>query len=147
MFKVYGKQGAIDDPHFKPTEKNPMAGSSSSTSPDRSSSSRSSSGHTPSTSSSNAPSNGPRLSAGELNALADRLADHADGIVNVAAHEMEQDIRLAAGVLRHVQDSPPLALLPALQQEIESTAASCSDAVAARRLRKLIGPESDPGTG
>ena len=79
------------------------------------------------------------LSADELNALADRLADHADGIVNVAAHEMEQDIRLASGVLRQVKDPPPLALLPALHQEIESAAASCSDAVTARRLRKLIG--------
>jgi hypothetical protein len=81
------------------------------------------------------------LSADELNALADRLADHADGIVNVAAHEMEQDIRLAAGALRYIKESPPLALLPALHQEIERTAASCSDASAARRLRKLIGPE------
>jgi hypothetical protein len=80
-----------------------------------------------------------RLSADELNALADRLADHADGIVNVAAHEMEQDIRLAAGVLRQAKDPPPLALLPALQQEIENAAASCSDAVTAHRLRRLIG--------
>ncbi len=83
-----------------------------------------------------------RLSADELNALADRLGDHADGIVNVAAHEMEQDIRLAAGVLRQVKDPPPLPLLPALRQEIESAAASCSDAVTARRLRRLIGVET-----
>jgi hypothetical protein len=82
------------------------------------------------------------LSADELNALADRLADHADGIVNVAAHEMEQDIRLAAGALRQVKDPPPLALLPALHQEIESAAASCSDAVTVRRLRKMIGVET-----
>jgi hypothetical protein len=110
-------------------EKRPMAGSSSSTS------------------SSSTPSNGPRLSADELNALADRLADHADGIVNVAAHEMEQDIRLAAGVLRHVNDAPPLALLPALQQEIASTASACSDAVTTRRLRRLIDPEGGSGNG
>ena len=84
----------------------------------------------------------PCLSADELNALADRLADHADGIVNVAAHEMEQDIRIAAGVLRQAKDPPPLALLPALHQEIESAAASCSDAATARRLRKLIGVET-----
>jgi len=83
-----------------------------------------------------------RLSADELTALADRLADHADGIVNVAAHEMEQDIRLAAGVLRHVKDPPPLALLPALHQEIEGAAASCSDSATVRRLRKLIGVET-----
>lgn len=83
------------------------------------------------------------LSDDELKALADRLSDHADGIVNVAAHEMEQDIRLAAGVLRQAKDPPPpLALLPALHQEIERTAASCSDAVTAHRLRKLIGAET-----
>jgi hypothetical protein len=113
-----------------------MAGSSSSTSP---------SGRSPS--GGGTPSNGPRLSADELNALADRLADHADGIVNVAAHEMEQDIRLAAGVLRYVHDAPPLALLPALQQEIAGAAAACSDAVTARRLRRLIGPEGGSGNG
>jgi hypothetical protein len=92
------------------------------------------------------------LSADELSALAERLADHADGIVNVAAHDMEQDIRLAATALRqvhhqevhhqeahHQEAPPPLALLPALHQEIERTAASCSDAIAAGRLRKLIG--------
>jgi hypothetical protein len=114
-------------------EKNPMAGSSSSASSSRASS--------------NISSNDSRLSADELNALADRLADHADGIVNVAAHEMEQDIRLAAGVLRQVKDPPPMGLLPALQQEIESAAASCSDAVTTRRLRRLIGSESGSGTG
>jgi hypothetical protein len=83
-----------------------------------------------------------RLSADELNALADRLADHADGIVNVAAHDMEQDIRLAAGALRQVEDPPPLALLPALHQEIASAAAACSDAATVRRLRRLIGLET-----
>jgi hypothetical protein len=145
MIMFYGKQGAVDDPLFKPMEKNPMAGSSSRTSPDRSSSGGTPSGNT--SSGNNTSSNGPRLSAGELNALADRLADHADGIVNVAAHEMEQDIRLAAGVLRHVKDPPPLALLPALQQEIESAAASSSDAATTRRLRQLIGTENSSGPG
>ena len=85
---------------------------------------------------------GSSLSADELNALADRLADHADGIVNVAAHEMEQDIRLAASALRQVKLPPPLALVPALHQEIERAAASCNDAITVRRLRKLIGTES-----
>ena len=79
------------------------------------------------------------LSADQLNALADRLADHADGIVNVAAHEMEQDIRLAATALRQVEHLPPPALLPALHLEIEHAAASCSDTTTAHRLRKLIG--------
>ena len=88
------------------------------------------------------PSISVRLSADELNELADRLADHADGIVNVAAHEMEQDIRLAAGALRQMEHSAPLALLPALHLAIEHAAASCSDAATARRLRKLIGVDS-----
>jgi hypothetical protein len=82
------------------------------------------------------------LSGDELNALADRLANHADGIVNVAAHYMEQDIRLAASVLRQVKPLAPPALLQALQLEIEGAAASCSDAATARRLRKLIGADS-----
>ena len=82
------------------------------------------------------------LSGDELNALADRLTNHADGIVNVAAHYMEQDIRLAASALRQVKPLAPPALLPALQLEIERTAASCSDAVTARRLRKLIGADN-----
>ena len=33
-----------------------------------------------------------------LNAIGARLGDHADSITNVAAHQMEQDIRLAARV-------------------------------------------------
>jgi hypothetical protein len=82
------------------------------------------------------------LSVDELSALADRLTDHADGIVNIAAHEMERDIRLAAGALRQVEQPPPLALLPALHQEIERAAASSSDAGTARRLRQLIGVDA-----
>jgi hypothetical protein len=80
-------------------------------------------------------------SGDELSALADRLANHADGIVNVAAHEMEVDIRLAARVLRQVDRPPPTALLMALKFEIESAAACCSDATTARRLRQLTGGE------
>jgi hypothetical protein len=82
------------------------------------------------------------LSADELNALADRLTNHADGIVNVAAHQMELDIRLAASALRQVKSLAPSALLPALQLEIERAAASCSDAVTVRRLRRLTGAVS-----
>ncbi|MBO0751551.1 MAG: hypothetical protein J2P53_05550 [Bradyrhizobiaceae bacterium] len=84
------------------------------------------------------------LSADQLNALADRLTEHADGIVNVAAHDMERDIRLAAGALRQAEQPMPLALLPALHQEIERAAASCSDAATARRLRQLIGVDTRP---
>ncbi len=81
------------------------------------------------------------LSADELSALADRLTDHADGIVNAAAHQIERDIRLAASALREVRRPPPRALLMALRFEIESAAASCSDAGTARHLRALIGGE------
>jgi hypothetical protein len=77
-------------------------------------------------------STGKFLSADELN---------ADGIVNVAAHEMEVDIRLAARALRQVDRPPSTALLPALKFEIESAAASCSDAATATRLRQLTGVE------
>jgi hypothetical protein len=82
------------------------------------------------------------LSASELTDLADRLADHADGIVNVAAHQMELDIRLAADVLRKATHPVPSALLPALHLEIERAATSCSDGVTALRLRRLIGADS-----
>ncbi len=82
------------------------------------------------------------LPVDELNALAERLTNHADGIVNVAAHQMELDIRLAASALRHVKSLAPSALLPALQLEIERAAASCSDAVTVRRLRRLVGADS-----
>lgn len=35
----------------------------------------------------------------KFEALSNRLIDHADGITNAAAHEMEKDIRLAADVV------------------------------------------------
>jgi hypothetical protein len=79
------------------------------------------------------------LSADELNALADRLAHHADGIVNAAAHQMAKDIRLAASVLRQVTRPAPRALLPALRFELENAAEACADATTARYLRQLIG--------
>jgi hypothetical protein len=40
-----------------------------------------------------------KFDAETLAALCTRLRDHADGIVNVAAHEMEIDIRQAARAL------------------------------------------------
>lgn len=40
-----------------------------------------------------------KLDAETLTALCARLSNHADGIVNVAAHEMEQDTRQAARAL------------------------------------------------
>jgi hypothetical protein len=89
------------------------------------------------------------LTRDELNALSGRLSDHADGIVNVAAHEMEQDIRLAASALRQVEAAPHAASLPALLRHIDridSTidriAATCPDAVTSKQLRRLIGREA-----
>ena len=89
------------------------------------------------------------LTRDELNALSDRLSDHADGIVNVAAHEMEQDIRVAASALRQIEAAPPTASLPALLQHIDridSTidriAATCPDAATSKQLRQLIGREA-----
>ncbi len=69
-------------------------------------------------------------------ALATRLEDHADGIVNVAAHEMEQDIRLAASRLRECTE--PQASLMSLLREFRALADSASPATA-ERLRRLIG--------
>ena len=79
------------------------------------------------------------LTREERHALADRLSDHADGIVNVAAHEMEQDIRLAAIELRAI-DPPRLRVtLPALRFELDRIAAACSDAATAAQLRVVMG--------
>jgi hypothetical protein len=71
------------------------------------------------------------LTCDQLNALSDRLSDHADSIVNVAAHEMEQDIRRAASTLRQLSASRqvepmPTALLPALRQHIDRIATPAS---------------------
>jgi hypothetical protein len=89
------------------------------------------------------------LTRDELNALSGRLADHADGIVNVAAHGMERDIRLAALALRQVEAAPSAASLPALLQHINRIdttigriAATCPDAGTSKQLRQLIGKEA-----
>jgi hypothetical protein len=89
------------------------------------------------------------LTRDELNALSGRLSDHADGIVNAAAHEMVQDMRLAASALRRVEAAPPTAPLPALLQHIshidgtiDRIAAACPDAVTSKQLRQLIGRDA-----
>jgi hypothetical protein len=89
------------------------------------------------------------LTRDELNALSGRLSDHADGIVNVAAHEMEQDIRLAASALRQIESVPSTASLPALlhhidriDSTIDRIATACPDAVTSKQLRRLIGKEA-----
>jgi hypothetical protein len=79
------------------------------------------------------------LTREERQALADRLSNHADGIVNVAAHEMETDIRLAAAQLRTI-DTPRLrATLPALRFELARIADTCPDSATAAQLRVVMG--------
>ncbi len=41
------------------------------------------------------------------NALASRLIDHADGIDNIAAHDLEVDLRAAAKALQEAEQVPP----------------------------------------
>ncbi len=79
------------------------------------------------------------LTREERNALADRLSNHADGITNVAAHDMEKDIRLAAAELGTI-DTPRLrATLPALRFELDRIAAACPDAATAAQIRVVMG--------
>jgi hypothetical protein len=80
------------------------------------------------------------LTSEERRALADRLSDHADGITNVAAHQMEQDLRAAAAELKMVSDPPRLrATLPALRIELHAIAARCSDPATVAQLRIIMG--------
>jgi hypothetical protein len=76
-------------------------------------------------------------------ALAVRLSDHADSIVNVAAHQMEQDLRLAAAELRRTSEPPRLrATLPALHFELDRIAAACPDSATVEQLRVVMGDRS-----
>ena len=78
------------------------------------------------------------LTQPEREALASRLIDHADGITNAAAHEMEMDIRAAAAALQQDGKSVvPRALISSLRAELISIASATSDASAAERLREL----------
>jgi hypothetical protein len=79
------------------------------------------------------------LTRDERHALADRLADHADGITNVAAHDMEQDIRLAAAELKAIDPPRLRATLPALHFELDRIAAACPDEATTRQLRFVMG--------
>lgn len=67
-----------------------------------------------------------------LSALGARLFDHADSIVNVAAHEMEGDLRLAARVCEK------LSSLRFRIAEIASTALHQNGAATARDLRDAL---------
>ncbi len=69
--------------------------------------------------------------------LASRLSDHADSITNVAAHEMEQDIRLAAERLRRADE--PAAPIPSLVTELRKLWETTTDAVTRQRIRALLG--------
>ena len=67
-----------------------------------------------------------------LNALSARLFDHADGITNITAHEMEVDIRLAA------QACDKLAGLRFRVAKIAAVAPHQNGAVTARDLRDAL---------
>ncbi len=75
----------------------------------------------------------------ERQALADRLSNHADGIVNVAAHEMETDMRRAAAALMAIDEPRLRATLPALRFELDRIASSCQDAATAAQIRFVMG--------
>jgi hypothetical protein len=67
-----------------------------------------------------------------LNAVGGRLFDHADSITNVAAHEMEGDIRLAA------KACDKLAGLRFRVAEIAAVAPHQNGAATARHLRDAL---------
>ena len=69
----------------------------------------------------------------DVKALADRLNDHAEHIINSAARDMQNDFRLAAIVLRRMT-----AESEALCKEITRIAAACSDKRATADLGKLL---------
>jgi hypothetical protein len=69
--------------------------------------------------------------------LANRLIDHADSITNVAAHQTEADIRLAAERLRHADDQTPL--VPKLVAELRRIALFSADIGTKKSLQALLG--------
>jgi hypothetical protein len=79
------------------------------------------------------------LTREQRHALAARLIDHADGVDSVAAHDLEQDIRLAAAELKAIDPPRLRATLPALRFELDRIAAACSDAATVRQLRVVMG--------
>ena len=66
-------------------------------------------------------------SGGDLTGLAARLAEHADGVENIAAREMAQDMASAARAIDK--------LVAGIQQAIDST----TDDVCRNDLRELLG--------
>jgi hypothetical protein len=75
---------------------------------------------------------GTSLDIEHLNGLSARLIDHADGIENVTARTLEQDLRTAA----RVADEHAI-----WRFAIAEITVTTSDGTAARALRELIGKE------
>jgi hypothetical protein len=69
--------------------------------------------------------------------LANRLIDHAESIVNVAAHDLELDLRAAAAVLQEIEN--PLPLLPRLVADLTAIARTTTDAETRKQLARIIG--------
>jgi hypothetical protein len=72
-------------------------------------------------------------------ALAARLVDHADSITNHAAHELEQDMRLAAKRLAEAGDCGPTPLVVALITELRQISHESRDLSVAAKLDALMG--------
>jgi hypothetical protein len=70
-------------------------------------------------------------------ALAARLTDHADSIVNVAAHQLEIDLREAAAVIREIGTSTPAVVK--LIGELRKAALFTSDTETKTALRNMLG--------
>jgi hypothetical protein len=69
--------------------------------------------------------------------LARRLIDHADSIVNVAAHQLEMDLREAAAVIREIGTPTPTVVK--LISELRKAALFSSDAETKTVLRNMLG--------
>lgn len=69
--------------------------------------------------------------------LANRLVDHANSIVNVAAHELERDLRAAAAIIQQTESPPPL--LPRLVADLTQALRQTSDPNTRRQLQAIVG--------
>ena len=69
--------------------------------------------------------------------LANRLIEHADSIVNVAAHDLELDLRAAAAVICDIGNPPPL--LPRLVADLTQILRQTTDPNTRRQLSAIVG--------
>jgi hypothetical protein len=69
--------------------------------------------------------------------LANRLIDHAESIVNVAAHDLELDLRAAAAMLREIEQ--PVPLLPRLVADLTHATRTTTDPETRRQLARVVG--------